>query len=253
VDAGGDVDIRVFATTAEQDAAIGPGIRRLLRLSVASPVKTIERQLNPRTRLVLGANPDGSLPALLDDCADAAVTVLAPAPVWSHSEFAALRQRVADTLAPATLDVVGRVEKALAAAHEVQVALPAAPPPTQADAIADIRAQLDRLLPQGFVTSTGAAHLGDLARYLTAVGRRLERLPQGVNADHDRMVRVQAVQDAYDELRQALSPARAAADDVRDIARMIEELRVSLWAQQLGTARSVSEQRIYRAIDAVTP
>jgi ATP-dependent helicase HrpA len=67
------------------------------------------------------------------------------------------------------------------------------------------------------------------------------------------MVRVQALQDAYDELRQALSPARAVADDVLDIARMIEELRVSLWAQQLGTARPVSEQRIYRAIDAVTP
>ena len=96
VDAGSAVDVRVFATKAEQDAAMGPGIRRLLRLSVPSPVKTIERQLNPRTRLVLGANPDGSLAALLDDCADAAVAVLAPAPVWSRSEFAALRQRVAD-------------------------------------------------------------------------------------------------------------------------------------------------------------
>jgi ATP-dependent helicase HrpA len=252
VDAGRDVDIRVFATTAEQDAAIGPGIRRLLRLSVASPVKTIERQLNPRTRLVLGANPDGSLPALLDDCADAAVTVLAPAPVWSHSEFAALRQRVAEKLASATLEIVGLVEKVLAAAHEVQVALPAAPPPTQAEAIADIRAQLDRLLPHGFVTFTGATHLGDLTRYLSAVGRRLERLPQGVNADRDRMARVDAVQAAYDQLRHALSPARAAGDDVRDIARMIEELRVSLWAQQLGTARPVSDQRIYRAIDAIT-
>ena len=51
----------------------GPGIRRLLRLTVPSPVKAVERQLNPRTRLVLGANPDGSLAALLDDCADAAV------------------------------------------------------------------------------------------------------------------------------------------------------------------------------------
>jgi ATP-dependent helicase HrpA len=38
---------------------------------------------------------------------------------------------------------------------------------------------------------------------------------------------------------------------VRDIGRMIEELRVSLWAQQLGTPRPVSEQRIYRAIDAI--
>jgi ATP-dependent helicase HrpA len=232
---------------------MGPGVRRLLRLSVASPVKTIERQLNPRTRLVLGANPDGSLPALLDDCADAAVAMLAPAPVWNRSEFAALRQRVADALASATLDIVGRVEKVLAAAHEVQVALPAAPPSGQAESIADIRAQLDRLMPRGFVTSTGATHLGDLTRYLTAVGRRLERLPQGVNADRDRMARVHAVQAAYDELRQALSPARAAAHDVRDIGRTIEELRVSLWAQQLGTARPVSEQRIYRAIDAVTP
>jgi ATP-dependent helicase HrpA len=141
----------------------------------------------------------------------------------------------------------------LATAHEVQVALPTAPPTAQVEAIADVRSQLDRLLPRGFVSSTGAAHLGDLTRYLTAVGRRLERLPQGVNADRERMARVHAVQDAYDRLRQALSPARATADDVRDIARMIEELRVSLWAQQLGTARPVSDQRIYRAIDAITP
>jgi ATP-dependent helicase HrpA len=220
---------------------------------VASPVKTIERQLNPRTRLVLGANPDGSLSALLDDCADAAVAVLAPAPVWSRSEFTGLRQRVADALASATLDIVGRVEKVLAAAHEVEVALPAAPPPAQAEAVADIRAQLDRLLPQGFVTSTGATHLGDLTRYLTAIVRRLERLPRDVAGDRERMATIHAVQGAYDELRQALSPARAAREDVCDIAWMIEELRVSLWAQQLGTARPVSEQRIYRAIDAVTP
>jgi ATP-dependent helicase HrpA len=78
-------------------------------------------------------------------------------------------------------------------------------------------------------------------------------LPQGVNADRERMARVRGVQDAYDQLRQALSSTRAAADDVRDIGRMIEELRVSLWAQQLGTAQPVSEQRIYRAFDAITP
>jgi ATP-dependent helicase HrpA len=253
VDAGGAVDVGVFATTAEQDAAMRPGIRRLLRLSVASPVKTIERQLNPRARLVLGANPDGSLAALLDDCADAAVAALAPAPVWSRAEFEALRHLVTDALAPTTLDTVARVEKVLAAAHEVEVALAAQSSATQADAIADIRTQLDRLLPRGFVAATGTTHLGDLTRYLTAIGRRVDRLSHGVSADRERMARVHAVQDAYDELQQALSPARAAADDVRDIGRMIEELRVSLWAQQLGTARPVSEQRIYRAIDAITP
>ena len=65
------------------------------------------------------------------------------------------------------------------------------------------------------------------------------------------MQRVHAVDDAYSQLLQALSPARAAGDDVRDIARLIQEFRVSLLAQQLGTARPVSEQRIYRAIDAI--
>ena len=250
-DAGAAVDVRVFATEVEQNAAMRPGTRRLLRLAVPSPAKTVERQINPRTRLMLGTNPDGSLGALLDDCADAAVDTLATTPVWTRADFAVLRENVAKALVPTTLDIVGRVEKVLSAAHEVELGLPATPSATQADAITDIREQLARLLPNGFVTATGAARLADLTRYLTAIARRLDRLPHGVAADRDRMLRVHAVQDAYDDLVRALSHARADADDVRDIGRQIEELRVSLWAQQLGTPRPVSEQRIYRAIDAV--
>ncbi|HEX7827299.1 MAG TPA: DUF3418 domain-containing protein, partial [Mycobacterium sp.] len=251
VDAGSAVDVRVFATQAEQAAAMGPGTRRLLRLAVTSPVKAVERALNPRTRLLLGSNPDGSLAALLDDCADAAVDLLAPAPVWTRAAFATLQDKVGAGMVSTTLDVVGRVERVLAAWNDVQIALPDKPLPAQAAAIADVRAQLARLLPPAFVTATGVARLVDLTRYLTAINRRLERLPHAVKADGDLMLRVHAVQDAYGDLVRALSPARAAAEDVRDIGRMIEELRVSLWAQQLGTARSVSEQRIYRAIDAV--
>ncbi|KUI03683.1 ATP-dependent RNA helicase HrpA [Mycobacterium sp. IS-3022] len=253
VDAGATVDVHVFPTAAEQQASMGPGTRRLLRLAVSSPVKAVERRLQPRTRLVLGANPAGSLQALLEDCADAATDLLAPTPAWTRDEFAALRDRVATDLVRTTVEIVTRVEQVLAAAHDVEVALPAAPSAAQADAIADIRAQLDRLLPRGFVTATGATHLADLRRYLLAIGRRLDRLPHAPGADRDRMQRVHAVQDAYDELVHALSPVRAAAADVRDIGRQIEELRVSLWAQQLGTPRPVSEQRIYRAIDAVRP
>ncbi|RAV18290.1 ATP-dependent RNA helicase HrpA [Mycolicibacterium sp. GF69] len=253
VDAGTAVDVRVYPTAAEQQASMGPGTRRLLRLAVPSPIKTVERQIQPRTKLVLGTNPDGSLHALLEDCADAATDMLAPMPVWTRDEFTALRERVAADLASTTAGIGKRVETVLTAAHDVEVALPGSPSPAQAEAIADIRAQLGRLLPRGFVTATGAAHLGDLSRYLIAIGRRLERLPHGLGADRDRMDRVHAVQDAYDELVHALSPARAAGADVRDIGRQIEELRVSLWAQQLGTPRPVSEQRIYRAIDAVRP
>ena len=251
VEAGAGVDVRVFATAAERDAAMTAGLRRLLRRSVPSPVKAMEKGLDPRTRLVLGSNPDGSLAALLEDCADAAVDALVSAPVWTKADFAALRGKVEGALPGSAQQVLGRVEKVLAALHEVQLALPARPPGSQADAVADITEQLGGLLPPGFVTATGAAHLADLARYLTAVTRRLDRLPHAPAADAERMARIHAVRDAYREVLQALSPARAVAPEVRDIGRMIEELRVSLWAQRLGTARPISEQRIYRAIDAV--
>ncbi|WP_445167668.1 ATP-dependent RNA helicase HrpA [Mycolicibacterium sp. Dal123E01] len=251
VDAGTGVDVRVFATEAERDAAMKAGIRRLLRLSVPSPVKSLEKALDPRTRLVLGANPDGSLAALLDDCADAAVDFLAAQQVWTRAEFAALRDRVASALPSTTQDVVSRVQKVLAALQEVELALSDKPAAALGEAVADIHTQLAGLVPSHFVTATGAARLSDLTRYLTAIGRRLDRLAQSPQADRERMQRVQVVTDAYVELLQALSPTRAAAADVRDIAWQIEEFRVSLWAQQLGTPRPVSEQRIYRAIDAV--
>ncbi len=252
VDTGTAVDIKVFANPAEQAAAIRPGLRRLLRLTAPSPVKAIERGLGTRTRLALNANPDGALAALLDDCADAAADVLLQKPVWTKADFTAIVQRAGKELGPTTQAAVNRVEKVLAASHEVSVMLPDKPSAAQAAAVADIRSQLERLLPKGFVTATGVARLTDLTRYVTAVARRLERLPQALVADRERMTRVHAVEDAYDDLVSALSPARAEDPKVRDIAWQIEELRVSLWAQQLGTPRPVSEQRIYKAIDAIT-
>ncbi|MCG5434022.1 ATP-dependent RNA helicase HrpA [Mycobacterium sp. MYCO198283] len=250
-DAGRAVDIRVFATAAEQRAAMRPGAVRLLRLATPSPVKTVERGLDPRSRLLLGANPDGSLAALIDDCADAVVDASMPAPPWTRADFTALRSRIAETLVPRTADALSRVRAVLAAAQQVEVGLPANPPAAQQESLADIREQLARLLPAGFVTAAGIARLADLTRYLTAIARRLERLPHAVAADRDKMAQVRDVAQAYDELVAALPAERAAAADVADIAWLIEELRVSLWAQQLGTPRPVSPQRIYRAIDAL--
>ncbi len=57
VDQGSHVDLRVFATSAERDHAMAPGTRRLVRLGVAAPLKAVERQLDPRTRLLLGTGP----------------------------------------------------------------------------------------------------------------------------------------------------------------------------------------------------
>ena len=251
VDTGTAVDIRVFATAAERDAKWRAGLRRLLRLTTRSPVKALEKNLDIRRRLALGSNPDGSLPALLDDCVDAAVDLLVSEPVWTAAQFDAVRRRVGAEGTAAAGDVLDRVEIVLSALQEVHLLLPAKPPPAHKDALADIDAQLSALVAPGFVTATGAAHLPDLARYLRAISRRIERLPVALSADRDRMHRVHTVEDAYADLLQALSPGRAAGEDVVDIARMIQEFRVSLWAQQLGTSRPVSEKRIYRAIDAV--
>lgn len=251
VDSGAAVDVKVFALAAEQAAVMRPGLRRLVRLSVPSPVKAVERGLDMRARLTLNTSPDGPLAALLDDCADAAVDALARELVWKRQDFEALAARVGTSLATTTMDVARRVEKVLAAAREAQVAIPDKPVQAQADAVTDVRAQLDRLLPKGFVTLTGVTKLADLTRYLLAIGRRMERLPHALVADRERMDRVHAVEDAYDDLLSSLSPARAAGQDVIDIGWQIEELRVSLWAQQLGTPRPVSEQRIYKAIAAI--
>jgi ATP-dependent helicase HrpA len=253
VDERESVSVQVFTSEAQQAAAMRAGVRRLLRLTLPSPVRAVERTVGARSRIVLSANPDGDLSALLADCADAAADALLDVVPWTRSGFQALRERVATELVPQTQQILGGVEKVLAAAHEVRAALSAETPPAQREALEDVRGQFRRLLPPGFVLHTGQDHLADLARYLAAAARRLERLPRDVDTDRARMQRVRAVQDAYDELVRALPSARAAAEDVRDVGRLIEEFRVSLWAQQLGTSRPVSEQRIFRALDAIHP
>jgi ATP-dependent helicase HrpA len=244
VDEGTTVAIRVFATEAEQEAALRPGIRRLLRLTVPAPTKAVALTRSGR---LLG------VAALLDDCADAAVDSLIADPPSDRAGFEKLRETVRAELPAAVRDVVALTENVLAAAQDVRLGLRADPPVVQREAVDDMRAQLVALLPGGFIAATGRARLRDLERYVRAIGRRLERLPRDVDVDRARMRRVHAVQAAFDDLTRAMPAARAAAPDVADIRWLIEELRVSLFAQQLGTARPVSEQRIYRAIDAITP
>ncbi len=249
VDLGASVAVRVIATEAEQRNTMPIGTRRLVRLAVPSPVKAAQGSLPTRARLV-------GVAAVLDDCADAAVDELVRrngGPAWDRASFAGLVEVVRAQLPNLTRETATQVERVLAAAHAVRAALPATPTAAQADAVADMRAQLDALLGVGFVSAAGRARLGDLARYIAAIGRRLEKLPREVDVDRARMLRVHQMQAAYRELIAALPVVRAAAADVDDIRWLIEELRVSLFAQQLGTARPVSEQRIYRAIDAVSP
>jgi ATP-dependent helicase HrpA len=114
---------------------------------------------------------------------------------------------------------------------------------------ADVRAQLERLVHPGFVAATGVARLPDVERYLQGALRRLERLPDATAVDRDRMNAVLELERAYRERLRA-APG---ASGLRDVPWMLEELRVSHFAQSLGTRGPVSAKRIRRALDeAVT-
>jgi ATP-dependent helicase HrpA len=114
-----------------------------------------------------------------------------------------------------------------------------------------MRAQLFGLIRPGFVTATGPSHLGDLPRYLRGIGRRLEKLPANPARDRTWMAEIQEVQAEYDDLRSALPPHRRDAPDVVAVRWLIEELRISLFAQDLRTPVPVSAVRLFRAMDAL--
>jgi ATP-dependent helicase HrpA len=93
--------------------------------------------------------------------------------------------------------------------------------------------------------------LRDLERYLRGILVRCERAPSQVSRDASLMDTVARVQAEFDTLIAALPVARRSGPDVQELRWMLEELRVSLFAQTLGTAHPVSEKRIYKAMDQV--
>ena len=149
------------------------------------------------------------------------------------------------------MDVLGDVERVLAAAQAVDRLLRGTSSLTLLPSLADARDHLNRLVHKGFVTSTGAQRLGDLTRYLRALEVRLQRLPDSPSRDRTGMARVEEVQRAYDDLLRSLPAPRRADADVQHLRWMLEELRVSVFAQGTRTPYPVSEKRIYRAMDGI--
>jgi ATP-dependent helicase HrpA len=270
VDEGTSVAVRLMATEAEQQRAMWQGTRRLVLLAVASPaaapaaaargagtpggggrspLRLLRDRLPDRSKLVLARNPHGSVAALLDDCVDCAVDaiiVAAGGPAWDETSFAALRDAARAELADAVLDVVRRTEGVLVLWHAVGSQLAAmADRSVFAVAVADIRAQLDGLVYPGFVAATGRDRLPDLQRYLRGIGYRLEKLPDKLDRDATWAAQVAEVRAAYDDLATRVP----ASPQLNRIRWMIEELRISLFAQPVGTPQPISDKRIYRAMD----
>ena len=250
-DEGDSVAIRTYATEAEQRRSMWRGTRRLILLNSPSPAKLLQSKLSNQAKLVLSNTPHGSVAALLDDCvtcaADKLITDLG-GPSWDEEGFVRLKDGVRAELTDTTATVFAHAQRILASAHEVESRLKSTTSPTLAPAVADIRAQLSRLVFPGFVTAAGFGRLPHLLRYLRAADRRLERLPDDPYRDTERMRQIQQVEAKYVRARDA-DPSNP---KIREVRWMIEELRVSLFAQQLGTAYPISEKRIQKALDQAT-
>ncbi|HEX8001065.1 MAG TPA: ATP-dependent RNA helicase HrpA [Mycobacteriales bacterium] len=240
VDEGTTVGVRVLATPAEQAAAHRAGVRRLLLLALPNPLRAVAGRLPKQAKLALGTGPYASVPALLDDCVTAALDSLVDELPWTAEAFDALRERVRPELADATYEVVVAAADALLAWRRVA---------DRADLPDDVRAQLGRLVFDGFVAATGRARLRDLPRYLAAVEVRLDRLPRDPARDRLNTTIVQSLEREYDDLLASLPPARRGEDAVWRVRWMVEELRVGLFAPTMRTAFPVSEKRVLKAMD----
>ena len=247
VDEKDAVGIKLFETEFEQAVAMQQGLRRLLLLNVPSPIKYLHEKLPNKAKLGLYFTPFGRVLDLIDDCIACAVDKLIAdfgGFVWNEEGFNKLRDFVRENVNEVTVDIAQKVEQILTLTHQLNQRLKGKMDFTMAFALSDMKSQISGLIYQGFVQKSGYARLPDLLRYLQAIDKRMDKLTQDVNRDRAAMLRVEQVQQAYQQLFAKLPKSKPISDEVAEIRYMIEELRVSLFAQQLGTKYQVSEKRV---------
>jgi ATP-dependent helicase HrpA len=254
IDEGDAVGVRVMASAADQAQAMRSGTRRLLLLATPGARRDAERRL--RTVQALAAAPAHfpGIGDLADDCVAAAADRIVAAeggPAWDDDGFARLAEAARVRLAPLAVGAAGQAADLVAAAIALEARFQVTRAPVLQPAVDDMRAQVRALVRPGFVTATGLARLRDVGRYLDGVRVRLDKLGDRPDRDRDLMSRARALERSYAELIHALPRDRLSAPEVIDARWMLEELRVSFFAQVLGTPRPVSEPRVRKALDAL--
>ena len=259
VDHGDAVSVQVFADEASARLSMAAGTRRLLLLALPSRrqlVDSLERLLDNRTKLALGALRGTAYrtPAeVAEDAVVAAIDQVVAAnggPARDAESFGALVSAV-------RRDVEGQARKAVAGAARIisklqeLTRLTEGPGAGAKSSLDDIAAELVALAGPRLVSRAGIGRLPDIERYLTALERRLEKLRSDPRRDLAFTERAQAMERLLNE---AVSRAgeegmgAGVARELEDLRWMIEELRVSFFAQSLGTrprsAKHVSRKRL---------
>lgn len=253
VDKKDSVEIKLFETEQEQLSAMRAGQRRLILLNVPSPIKYLHANLPNKSKLGLYFNPYGKVLDLIDDCIACGVDKLIEergGMVWEPQAFEALKEHVRAELGDTVVEIAKQVETILTTAYNINKRLKGKVDFTMAFALSDVKAQIEGLIFSGFATECGWKRLPDILRYMRAIERRMKKLPVDPNKDRLHMLKIESVANKYKELLNKIPKGMAIPDNVREIRWMLEELRVSYFAQQLGTPYPVSDKRIINAIEA---
>ena len=251
VDEGQSVALKLLDTPEEQADAMRLGVRRLLLLNIPSPVKAMLAALDNKQKLALGTNPYGPVPLLFEDCVACAADYLMDqngGPVWDAAGFAALRDKVREELAETAENALVIVADTLIAAHELDRRLKGTASLALLPSLTDVKTQLANLLPKGFISATGYEQLRQLPRYLRAISYRLDKMKDDPYRDQTNLAKVQQLQREYEDALSRVPRGRRPSEELRQARWLIEEFRVSLFAQQIGTATTVSEKRIRKLL-----
>ena len=253
VDKKDSVEIKLFETEQEQISAMREGQRRLILLNVPSPIKYLHTNLPNKSKLGLYFNPFGKVMDLIDDCIACGIDKLLEERgglAWTPEEFESLKEFVRAELGDTVVDIAKQVEAILTMAFNINKRLKGKVDFTMAFALSDVKAQIEGLIFKGFATECGWKRLPDILRYMKAIERRLEKLPIDPNKDRLHMLKVESIRNDYKELLNKVPKGMALPENIKEVRWMIEELRVSFFAQQLGTPYPVSDKRVKNAIDA---
>lgn len=245
--------LRLLDGAERAAAAHHDGVRALLMKRFAQQARHLRRGLPQLDRMAIDYREVDTADALKRDFAAAVFdrVFLDGQVPRTRSEWLACCERGRAQIVEAGERLLERVSDILARGKTVRRALKGNIPLGLMDSYQDLQHQLDGLIHPGFLLSTPADRLDDLPRYLTAMERRVERLGRDPNRDQAGLAEVLPHQRRLDE-----ALARHVRKGIRDPALaevrwLIEEYRVSLFAQELGTRERVSEKRLARAWEAV--
>lgn len=252
IDEKTSVAIRLEATADEAAFQTRRGLARLLSLTVPSPVSYVQEHLSSQEKLALAAAPYASAKAVIEDCRAAIfdAAIAARGSVRTQAEFDALRQDVTQSSVDGVFEAVSLVAKIITGWRDVERAMKRANSMSLLGALNDVRGQLEGLVHAGFVRETGLERLRHLPRYLQGAKIRVEQLADAAGRDRAWMTEFEKASKLFADAGGSVPLGERADEKIVHARWMLEELRVGLFAQRLGTAETVSVQRIQKALNS---